>query len=320
MNPSVSFEYIGSRALLDAELVKKEGIRFHRVFAGKWRRYFSWKNFTDPFLVLTGFFQSLFLIARFRPRVVFSKGGYVSVPVVLAARLLRRPVVVHESDGRLGLANRITARFATKVCVAFPNLAKKNPKFIFTGNPVRAEILHGNAEKGYKITGFKKGLPVVLIWGGSQGAQEINDMIEFAFASFVAHFQVIHITGAGKAIKLHHKNYKAFDYVAEDLQHLYSITDFIVGRAGANSLSEIALLQKPAILIPLSNSDQKHNAAYFGDRGASLVLKEKNRLVDTLLELSKNSHKQAKMKKSLAALSKPEAARNIAEIVLKNVI
>ena len=308
--------YIGSHAKLDSDLVKGANIPFRPILTGKFRRYFSWRNFVDPFFVLIGLLQSLFILLSFRPQVVFSKGGYVSVPVVLAAFILRRPVILHESDSRMGLANRFCAGISKRVCVAFPILAKKGSKFVLTGNPIRESILNGDKEKGFRLTGFKQGAPVVLVWGGSQGAQQINEIIQAEFHELKRYFQIVHITGVGKSVGLQDENYKAFEYLGDDLKHIYAITDFVVGRAGANSLYELAVMGKPNIVIPLANADQQLNAEYFIDQGASIPFEKNNRLSDLLLALWHNPEKQAEMKEALRSVAKPKAAREIADIIL----
>jgi UDP-N-acetylglucosamine--N-acetylmuramyl-(pentapeptide) pyrophosphoryl-undecaprenol N-acetylglucosamine transferase len=319
-NPSVKLAYVGSRNKLDAELVQPSGIPFYGIFAGKLRRYFSWRNFIDPFFVLLGFFQSLGIMAIFRPDVVFSKGGFVSLPVVFAAFITRRPIILHESDSRMGLANRIASKLAKKVCVAFPELASSDNKFVLTGNPVRLNVLNGDPETGYKLTGLKPGKPIILVWGGSQGAQQINEMVHKNFQKLKTHFQIIHITGAGKNIDIKDPDYCQFDYLGDELKHIYAITDFVVGRAGANSIYELALVRKPNILVPLNNPDQLKNAAYFESAGASLILGEGHDLADLLIALRNNPDQQKSMKEALASISKPGAADAISDILLSSII
>jgi UDP-N-acetylglucosamine--N-acetylmuramyl-(pentapeptide) pyrophosphoryl-undecaprenol N-acetylglucosamine transferase len=190
-----------------------------------------------------------------------------------------------------------------------------NSKVVFTGNPVRSEILKGRAEEGYRLTGFHPGKPIVLVMGGSQGAQQINELLIHDFYSLVPHFQIIHITGKGKQTGLQHPSYIQFEYVGEELKHLYAITDLVVSRAGANSLYELALMKKPNILIPLSNADQLGNAAYFQQQGGSVILDTPS-LNDILLALWKNSDQTASMKEALGRLARPEAAQRIAGILL----
>lgn len=287
----------------------------------------------DPFLVILGFFQSVFILISFRPHVVFSKGGYVSLPVVFAAFLMRIPIILHESDSRMGLTNRLTARLAKRVCVAFESLLK-SPKYCLTGNPIRSDILKGDAKTGYELTGFDDKLPVLLVWGGSQGAQQINDLLMADLERFTSCFQVIHITGKGKcevrgarcdedsnaALHTPHstlKNYISFEYLGNELRDIYAITDLMIGRAGANSLFEIASLQKPNIIIPLQNSDQRGNAGYFEKKGAAWVYQKGDNLFEMTLDLWQNKALQSQMKKALKELSHPHAAEKIVKLIFE---
>ena len=316
--PSVKLVYIGSRRPMDAQLVQPSGIPFYGIFAGKMRRYFSWRNFIDPFLVIIGFFQSLIILIRFWPKVIFPKGGYVSLPVAFAAFILCRPIILHESDSRMGIANRIASKIAKKVCVAFPDLQEKSDKFILTGNPIREEILDGSSERGYQLTSFTPNRPVVLVWGGSQGAQQINEMIEKEFSRLKTHFQIVHITGKGKGISISDPAYCPFEYLDENLKHIYAITDFVIGRAGANSLFELALIEKPNIVIPLKNLDQQKNAEYFEQNGATVILREGHELYDLLIGLYNHPDKQESMKESLRSIAHPNATEEIVDLILDN--
>lgn len=297
-------------------MLEKSGIPYRPIFTGKWRRYFAWRNFIDPFFVLFGFFQSIIIILRFRPKVIFSKGGFVSLPVALAAFVLRRKLILHESDSRMGLANRVASRLAAVVCVAFPGLLKKGKKYRMTGNPIRPEIAGGDPKEGWRLTGFKKGLPVLLVWGGSQGAAEINRMIEEEFREFTHAFQIVHVTGAGKHINKKSLHYVSFDYLGEELRHVYAITDLVIGRAGANSLYELAYLKKPNIIIPIKNADQLGNAKYFEDKGASLVYKNQESLFDLTQYLWQNKPLREAMKEALAEISGKDANEKIVKIIL----
>lgn len=314
----VKLLYVGSRVPLDRQLVEAADIPFKSIFAGKLRRYFSWRHFVDPFLVLIGFFQSFIILIRFWPHVVFAKGGFVSLPVALAAFVLHRPIILHESDSMMGLSNRIVARLAKKVCVAFPDVISQAEKVVFTGNPIRLSIRKGEARKGYQLTGFHPHKPVLLVWGGSQGAQEINEMVERDFPRLKSTFQVVHVTGSGKPTAIQDESYISFEYLGPELKHIYAITDVVVGRSGANSLYELALMQKPNILIPLKSAAHNHqqlNAEYFERMGASIVLRDQP-LSDILLALWHSPDKQARMKEALASVAKPDAAIHIAELIL----
>lgn len=311
--------YIGSRLPLDRQLVEGSGLplRFYGIFTGKLRRYFSWQNFIDPFFLALGFFQSLWIMLTFRPHLVFSKGGYVSLPVAFAAFLFRVPVILHESDSTMGLSNRLVSKIARRICISFPGVAK-GKKVVFTGNPVRLSLQDGQRAEGYRLTGFNPKKPVVLIWGGSLGAQQINDLILSEIDRLTAHFQVIHITGRGKKAPVKHKNYYAREYADQELKHLYAITDLVAGRAGANSLYELALMKKPNICLPLAiNQDQQKNALYFQKNGAAIVWKEGEKLSDLLLDLWKDKAKYQSMQKALETLSTPRAAKDIADLIRK---
>jgi len=189
-------------------------------------------------------------------------------------------------------------------------------KYILTGNPIRESILHGSKNKGYEITGFTSEKPIVLVWGGSQGAQQINEVIERNFHNLKHHFQIIHITGTGKKTNIQNSAYCNFEYISDDLKHIYAITDFVIGRAGANSIYEVALMEKPNILIPLKNADQLKNAEYFEKEGASIVLGEGHNIYEILVALLNNPTKQESMKVALRRVAKPNAVEKIAEMIL----
>ena len=327
----VDILYIGSKLELDRKLVEAAGLQFKAIFTGKFRRYFSFRNFIDPIFIIIGFFQSIWIIISFWPDVVFAKGGFVSLPVAIAAFIFRRPIILHESDRIMGLSNKIVAILATKVCVAFPDVHINNSqitndkritnnKFVLTGNPVRMSIKDGDAGKGYQITGFHPQRPIVLIWGGSQGSQEINQVLENSFNILKNTFQFVHVTGYGKRSSITDPSYIQFEYLGDELKHIYAITDIVVGRSGANSLYELALVQKPNILIPLKSSAHNHqqlNAEYFEQMGASIILRDQP-LHEILIALWHSPEQRELMKEALARIAKSDAAQRIAEIILAN--
>lgn len=322
LRPSVKLLYLGSRKPMDRALAEAAGIPFYPLFGGKFRRYFSWENFTDPFLVLLGFLQACFYVIRFWPDAVFAKGGFVSLPVVLAARLFRRPVVIHESDAAMGLANRLSAFFAHSVCTGFPASVYPNAgsKFVFTGNPVRPALALGHAADGYRLTGFHPGKPVLLALGGSLGSSEINDLIVRQFHRLKLHAQIVHITGHGKRTTLSDPAYIQFEYADETLASLYAISACVFSRAGANTLYELAFLGIPPILLPLRlNHDQVRNADYFESHGAAIVLRDPDQFSDTLEALLTNDQERQSMRRSLKALATPDAADSIAALLLNPV-
>lgn len=296
-------EYIGTKEGIERTIIEKEKIKYHIISSGKLRRYFDIKNFTDPFKVVKGIVQSIFIMKRVKPNVVFSKGGFVSVPVVIAAHLSKIPVIAHESDITPGLANRLAAPYCTKVCVTFPESVKniKGDKAVLTGTPIREELLKGNPEKGREMCGFADKKPVLLIIGGSLGSKYINDSIRSILDKILIRYNVVHICGKGNLDKKlkDKKGYKQFEYINEELPHVMSTADIVISRAGANVIFELLALKKPNLLIPLSKKssrgDQILNAASFEKSGYSMVVQEEDingqTLMNKLDELYNNKEK-----------------------------
>lgn len=284
--------YIGTAEGIERALIEgRAGITYHAISSGKLRRYFSWKNFTDPFRVLAGVAQAERIIKNIRPDAVFSKGGFVSVPVVVAAKRLKIPVVTHESDYSPGLANRINARFADKICVTFEDTLKHvGEKGVHTGTPIRPELYFGKREKGLSFLGFSGEKPVLLAMGGSLGAAAVNEALRGALSALIETFDVVHLCGKDKLDEalLDIKGYRQFAYVDRELPDVFAAVDLIVSRAGANAVFEFLALSKPALLIPLprsaSRGDQILNAAYFARKGYSMMLEQENLSPGTLLE------------------------------------
>lgn len=283
-------QYIGTKDGIERGIIKKENIKYHAISSGKLRRYFDLKNFTDPFKVIKGVFQSITIMKKEKPNIVFSKGGFVSVPVVMAAHFCHVPVVAHESDITPGLANKIAAPYCDKVCVTFPESIKniKGDKAILTGTPIRQELFNGNKANGLHICGFKGDKAVILVIGGSLGSKVINDQVRGILKELLKVYDVIHICGKNNIdnnlLKLN--GYKQFDYVSDELPHLMQAADIVISRAGANVIFELLALKKPNILIPLSKKssrgDQILNAASFKKAGYSIVIQEENLNAGTL--------------------------------------
>lgn len=274
-------EYIGSYEGMEKQLVEAAGLPYHGISSGKLRRYFSWQNFTDPFRVIKGFFEAGKLMKELKPDIVFSKGGFVSVPVVIAAHAAKIPTIIHESDMTPGLANKIAMRFATKVCHTFPETAKYlGDKAVLTGSPIRAELFTGNKNNALTMCGFDSTKPILLVTGGSLGAKSVNDVIRMALPELLEKYQIAHLCGKGKYDPSleHVKGYVQFEYISDEMKDFFAMADIIVSRAGSNSICEIAALKKPNILIPLSakasRGDQLLNAASFQKQGFSEVLDE----------------------------------------------
>lgn len=274
--------YIGSYEGIEKGLIEDKKIPYYGISSGKFRRYRSWKNLTDPFRVLHGFFQARRLLGRIRPNVVFSKGGFVSVPVVMAAKTRHIPVIIHESDLTPGLANKLAMPSATKVCCNFPETLPYLPKekAVLTGSPIRQELLHGNKQAAKDFCGFTGDLPILMVMGGSIGSVYINNAIRGCIDTLLTKYQIIHLCGKGnidESLK-DKKGYAQFEYISENLPDLFAAADLVVARSGANSICELLALHKPNILIPLSRNasrgDQILNANSFAKQGFSAVLEE----------------------------------------------
>lgn len=278
--------YVGSQDGIERELIAHESITYHGIRSGKLRRYFSWQNFIDPFNVLAGFCQALLLLVRERPDAVFSKGGFVAVPVVVAAWMLRIPVLCHESDIVPGLANRLCRRFSHLMCVNFPETESYLPsqRVEVTGTPLRDDILRRNSAAARTRLGMDRAgvaaadhdLPVLLVFGGSLGAERINAAVAASLPDLLARFEVVHVCGAGGLPAQQPPGYHAFEYVHEGFGDLLELADLVVSRAGANALYELLVLRKPHVLIPLSaavsRGDQVVNARVMEQSGYSVVV------------------------------------------------
>jgi len=289
--------YIGSYDGIERKLIEQYRIPYYGISSGKLRRYFDWKNFSDPFKVLKGYAQARALLKKLKPDVVFSKGGFVSVPVIMAANHRKIPAIIHESDITPGLANKLAIPHASKVCCNFPETLKYLPaeKAVLTGSPIRKELLSGNRLKGLDLCHFKTDKPVILIIGGSSGSQFINEMVRGILPELLKTCQVLHLCGKGNldASLKDTDGYAQFEYANQELSDLFAASDLVVSRAGANAICELLALRKPNILIPLSASasrgDQILNARSFEAQGFSIVINEddltENLLVEKVQEL-----------------------------------
>lgn len=274
--------YIGSENGIEKQLISTlNHVPYYSIATGKLRRYFDWNNIKDPFRVVKGVLQAYRIIKKEKPNVLFSKGGFVAVPVILAAWLNRVPIVTHESDLTPGLANKITVPFVTKVCVTFPETKQflRSSKAVHVGAVIREELLHGSRERGLALCGFTKDKPVLLIIGGSQGARKINEAVRRSIESLIEDFQIVHICGKGNVKQgLDATHYRQYEYVQQELPDLLAMADIIVSRAGSNAIFEFLALQKPMLLIPLpktsSRGDQILNAETFKEAGYAQVLAE----------------------------------------------
>ena len=269
--------YIGSYNGIERKLIEELGIPYYGISSGKLRRYFDPKNFSDPFRVLKGFHEAKKLLKQLKPDVVFSKGGFVTVPVVIAAKRCKIPAIIHESDMTPGLANKLCIPSAVKVCCNFPETVSSLPKdkAVLTGTPIRQELLNGNKEAGRQFCGFTADKPVLM-----------------------KDFQVIHLCGKGKMDEklTGTAGYVQYEYIKDELPDLFALADVVISRAGANAICEISALHKPNLLIPLSanasRGDQILNARSFEKQGYSMVLEEEEitdqKLLDTIHQLYDN--------------------------------
>ena len=288
--------YIGSYEGIERKLIEEYDIPYYGISSGKLRRYFDPKNFSDPFKVIKGYTEASSLIKKLKPDVVFSKGGFVSVPVVLAAKRRGVPSIIHESDMTPGLANKICIPCAKKVCTNFPETLKNIPgnKAVLTGSPIRQELFEGNKEKGLKFCGFDNKKPVLLIIGGSLGSQVVNEAVRSILPQLLEQFQIVHLCGKDKVDNSLNgtKGYVQFEYIKQELTDLFAASDLIISRAGANAICEILALRKPNILIPLSaaasRGDQILNANSFKKQGFSFVLPEEKLNSKTLMKAVKD--------------------------------
>ena len=291
--------YIGSYNGIERRLIEDAGILYDGISSGKLRRYFDIKNFSDPLRVLKGYGQAKRLMKQYRPDIVFSKGGFVSVPVVLAAKHYKIPVIIHESDMTPGLANKICIPAAQKVCCNFPETLNYLPKdkAVLSGSPIREELLTGDRLSGLQYAGLSANRPVILVIGGSLGSVTVNHAVRSILPKLLPQFQIIHICGKGNLDEslIGTSGYVQYEYVDKPLRHLFAAADLIISRAGANSICEILALRKPNILIPLSaaasRGDQILNANSFAKQGFSTVLEEEVLTSETLYQAVSETYK-----------------------------
>lgn len=316
--------YIGSYNGIEKTLVEQAGIPYDGISSGKLRRYFDVKNFTDPFRVIKGYGEAKKLLKQHNPDIVFSKGGFVAVPVVLAAKHLHIPVIIHESDMTPGLANKLCIPSATKVCCNFSETLQHLPaeKAVHTGCPIRAELLSGSKLAGLKLTGLSANKPVLMIIGGSLGAVAVNNAVREALPELLPHFQVVHLCGKGNLDESLNQTegYVQYEYMGEPLKDLFAMADIVISRAGANAICELLALKKPALLIPLgmaaSRGDQILNAESYEKKGYSMVLHQeeltKERLIADVMKLYEN---REQYRAAMEAAADRDAVSKVVELI-----
>jgi UDP-N-acetylglucosamine--N-acetylmuramyl-(pentapeptide) pyrophosphoryl-undecaprenol N-acetylglucosamine transferase len=322
-HPQVEFIFFGTINGPEVSLIEDErenlDIDYLKIYSGKWRRYLSWRNFLDPLLIILAFFQSLFLLLKYRPKVFFSAGAFVAVPPAWAAKFLGIPVFMHQQDLRPGLANKLIAPIASLKTVTFEKSLADYPQAIWLGNPVNQEELSSAIlakQDTFRKYHLKNNLPVILVTGGRTGADFFNNLILDSLKKLTPNFQIVHLSGDGKKRGGEMLNYQSYDFLAHsELLKLMAASDLVVSRCGLSTLTELAFLGKPAILIPMPNSHQEDNAEVFSS--AAIILKQQQLNVDifvqTICELFKDPSEILRMSQEIKTLIKPGAAEFLAE-------
>lgn len=327
---SAEFLWLGTKSGPEKKVVESFGIKFRSVPAGKLRRYFSGWNFLMPFLLAAGFFKSLWLIFKFKPQMILSAGGFVAVPVIWAGWILRVTSLVHQEDLRPGLANKLTARFAKIITVTFSDSLKYFPRAIVTGNPVRQEIFSGSIDRAAENFNLEKDLPTIFILGGGTGATSLNKIVVAAARELVKFCQVIHMTGgrvdeslrAGiENIKRETARYHSVEFLGKDLPDVFTVADLMISRAGMATLTELAVLGKPTVLIPISGSHQEDNAYYFKKQNAVVLWDERNLTPENfsaaVRELLNNKVELESLSRNIGETMSADAAQKIVDEILK---
>lgn len=325
----LDIHYVGSENGIEKEIIGKyPDITYHVVRTGKLRRYFSLKNFTDPFRVIGGYFDAKKIMKKIQPSIVFSKGGFVSVPVAAAAHSCKIPVISHESDLTPGLANKLSAKYAEKICTTFPDTLEHLPKEkgVHTGSPIRPELFEGNAEKARELYGFDN-KPVILSMGGSLGSVILNKALRENLSELTKKYNIIHLCGKGnldEECEKYSDSYKQLEFISEELPDALALADFVVSRAGSNAIHEFLALHKPMLLIPLSKAasrgDQILNAESFAKRGFAIVLEEEQITSETFNSAIMDVEaKKDIMKKAMEQYKNANGAETIAELIANEI-
>ncbi|WML50007.1 undecaprenyldiphospho-muramoylpentapeptide beta-N-acetylglucosaminyltransferase [Neobacillus sp. PS3-34] len=319
-----NINYIGSKNGIEKELIEKIHIPYYEISSGKLRRYIDFENVVDTFRVVKGCLEARRILKKIKPALIFSKGGFVSVPVIIAAKSLKIPILIHESDMTPGLANKISQRFATKIFTSFEETVKYFPteKAVVIGSPIRNEILMGSKSKGMQLLGFDGRLPILTIMGGSLGAKKINDTVRSSLKPLLEKYRIVHLCGKGNKDEtlMDVPGYKQFEYVHGELSDILAATDIVLTRGGSNAIFEFLALKIPMLIIPLSKKqsrgDQILNAKSFEEKGYSLTLEEEDLNIDSLAShLEQLIRNKEKFKKTMERSVQGNALR----IILKHI-
>ncbi len=327
--PEAKFLFIGTRrGQPEKEMIKDYDFAFRSIYAGKLRRYLSWQNFLDIFRTKIGFFQSLFILKKFKPNLIIGAGGYVSVPVILAGWFLKIPSLIHQQDIIPSLTNKILSPFTKKITVSFEKSLCDFPKnkTVFTGNPVRKVIMGGDKEGAISRFNLEKNLLTLLVLGGGTGAQKINELIWKIIPELTKFYQIIHLTGKNK-LEIRNweleigNRYHPYEFLTTEIADAYAAADLVISRAGMNVLTELAVLGKPIIIIPIPDSHQEANAWYFQEKNAVIVLDPKNltakKFLETIKKLIENSAKRKSLSENIRKIIPIDAEKKIVEEIFK---
>lgn len=323
------FVWVGAKNGIEREILTNEQMPYFEIRAGKWRRYFSRQNLFDWVNVIIGFFQAFFIIIKLKPDLILTAGSFISVPVVFAGWALRKRIIVHQQDLRLGLSNRLMAPFADKITVAFDYSLKyfSAKKAVVTGNPVRQQVFSGNGERAVQFFNLEKGLPTLLVMGGSQGAQEINNLLFETIPQLILFCQIIHIVGRGNVVEWENKNdfgetgrrYHPHEYLEKELFDAYAIADLVVCRAGISTLTELSAVGAPTIVIPIADSQQEDNADYFNGKNAIILLNQKKinaiEFVATVNRLLGEEDSRRRLGENMRAVMENNASARYLELI-----
>ncbi len=323
------FVFIGTKkGKPEKDLIAGYRMKYYGIYSGKLRRYFDWQNLLDPFKIFLGFFESLFILLKEKPRTIFSAGGFVSVPVIWAGFFLGIPAVIHQQDVLPSLSNKLAAWIAKKITVSFEKSLNdfSKTKTILTGNPARKEILLGNRERAIKRFNLEENLPVLLVIGGGTGSQKINQLIFSIIPQLVEFCQVIHLTGEKNLQLITHnsqlsKRYHRYKFLTEEMADAYMVADLVISRAGLGVLTELSALAKPAMIIPIPHSHQEANALYFASKKAAIYLDQnqldKEIFLAKIKEVISDKETLKNLSEKIKLLYQQGAALKIAEIIRK---
>lgn len=317
-NSNFDFVWVGTKKGIEVKIIKKENIKYYGISSGKLRRYFSWHNFIDIFKIAKGFFDSIYLILKIRPKAVLSAGSFVSVPLVFASWIFRVPILIHQQDIRPGLANKLMSPFANKITVTFEKSLVDYKNAIWAGNPF--SIICENKIDIKKELGVNGSLPIVVILGGGNGSTAINNIVKKSIKSISDIAQVVHIYGKGKGLSIKEKNYYSFDFLEhEKIIALLRASDLVVSRSGLGILTEISFLKKISILIPMPHTHQEDNAEVFSEKKAAVVLDQEKIKADDFIknikDLLRNTEKRKIIENNAGEVIKSGAGEEIVKCV-----